>query len=207
MVASKIQSNAALVGVIDYCNQCDHLLALASPTPADPCDTWICESCGSLYIASAVQEQSRATRGARRAPFRKVMNAIHGQSRVRKAMVRPQDVQKVVACLARDPYVGREKRSQKRHRVAAPVTVTAVDPEFRIAADPIRTVMSSVSAGGAAVVLDTSVVAPFLLLDFAPCGADLAPALLRVTRVQQLRASFEVAGAFLSRIDPQSSAL
>ena len=208
MVASTIRSKVALVGVIDHCSQCHHALALAAPTPAASSSTWLCENCGGVYLASSVQQQSRAALGARQVPYSMVIKAMQSHIRLRSASVRQQDVQRLIECLEHQlQYVGPEKRTQQRHRVAAPINVISLDSDFRIAADPLRTIMTSVSAGGAAFVRDTSIVEPFLLLDFSPSVPNLAPAILRVTRVQQLRATYEIAGAFLSRIALESPPL
>jgi hypothetical protein len=111
-----------------------------------------------------------------------------------------KDVKQLVKCLATHNFHGQEARKQKRHATAAPVTVVPLGADLRVVGQPTRTVTVNISSGGAAIVFPRLITEPYLVLDFAACGVELLPVILKIKRTRRLAMAFEIGGEFLSRI-------
>lgn len=201
MLTRNIQIRVGEPTAIDRCSECANPFALQTPVAAPLVSTWVCEQCGSVYLAESLAGGNAPHEtGARIAPYSLVLQSISSHAQGQRPAIRTRDVERLIQCLTTKAYTGPEKRVQTRYRVAAPVDVIPLSHDFRISGNPVRTVLSNVSCGGAAFVSATRVADRHLLMDFSAAGANLQPAVLQVNRVQPLRAAFVVAGRFLSRV-------
>jgi predicted RNA-binding Zn-ribbon protein involved in translation (DUF1610 family) len=186
---------------IDRCSSCATRIALRSPLPDSPASAWLCRRCGSVYFARCQEKDGQPfSAGTRLVSYYEVMKAINTTIDTRASSIPQKDVQRLVQSLSARPYNGREARRQKRHPVAAPVTVVPLGADFRVSGAPARVMTLNVSSGGCALVHSRRIVEPYLAIDFSTCGIDILPAVLKVIRVRTLAAAFEVAGQFQSRI-------
>jgi hypothetical protein len=186
---------------IDRCSSCSTKIALRPPTSDSPASAWLCRRCGSVYFARSQEKDGKPfSAGTRVVSYFEVMKAINVHLEGRVTPLPEKDVQRLVQCLAAKSFSGREARRQKRHPVAAPITLVPLSPDYRVAGQPARVMSINVSAGGIALVHSRRIVEPFLAIDFSASGVDLLPAILQVTRVRTLATAYEVAGRFVSRI-------
>jgi hypothetical protein len=186
---------------IDRCSSCGSRIALRSPTTESPASAWLCRRCGSVFFARAQERDGQPfSAGTRLVSYFEVMKAINVHIDGRTSPVAPKDVQRLVQCLAAKSFNGREGRKQKRHPVAAPVTVVPLGADLRVAGQPARVMTINISGGGAALVHARRIIEPYLAIDFGASGVELLPVVLQVTRVRALASAFEVAGKFLCRI-------
>jgi hypothetical protein len=188
---------------LEQCSECNQSLALLTPLAAPMVAPWVCDQCGAAYLADrATEEGSAHEPGARQVPFELLMQSISGRLEEKTVAIRAKDVERLIQCLSGRAYTGEEKRNQTRYRVAAPIVVVPLAGNFRIAGKPVRTVLTSVSCGGAAFMSATRIADRFVLVDFSTAGVDLLPAVMQVSRIQPLQHAFTVAGQFLSRVRP-----
>ena len=186
---------------IDRCSSFGTRIALRSPTTDSPASAWLCRRCGSVYFARCQEKDGQPfSAGTRLVSYFEVMKAINVHIEGRSSPIPQKDVQRLVQCLATKSFNGREGRKQKRHPVAAPVTVVPLGADLRVAGQPARVMTTNISGGGAALVHARRITEPYLALDFAASGVDLLPVILQVTRVRPLATAFEVAGKFMCRI-------
>jgi predicted RNA-binding Zn-ribbon protein involved in translation (DUF1610 family) len=186
---------------IDRCSSCGTRIALRSPTTDSPASAWLCRRCGSVFFARCQEKDGQPfSAGTRLVSYFEVMKAINVHIDRGASSIPQKDVQRLVQCLATKTFNGREGRKQKRHPVAAPVTVVPLGADLRVAGQPARVMTINISSGGVALVHARRIVEPYLAIDFSASGVDLLPVILQVKRVRTLASAFEVAGKFLCRI-------
>ena len=201
MASDASTESAAGAFTIDRCSSCATKISLRSPTSDSPASAWLCRRCGSVYFARCQEKDGKPfSAGTRLVSYYEVMKAINVHIEGRLNPVSQKDVQRLVQCLAARTFNGREVRQQKRHPVAAPVTVVPLGADLRVVGQAARVMTINISGGGAALVHSRRIVEPYLAIDFAASGVDLLPVVLQVSRVRALAAAFEVAGRFVSRI-------
>jgi len=187
--------------VIDRCGSCGTSIALLAPTANSPASAWLCRRCGSVYFARCQEKDGKPfCPVTRRVSYCEVMKAIYIHLEGDACPILREDVQRSLEQSAARPFYGREARKQKRYPAAALVTAVPLGADFRVAAQPARIMTINLSGGGAAVLHSRRIHTPYLAIDFSASGIELLPAILQVTRVRTLPASYEIAGKFVSRI-------
>lgn len=203
MLIGDVQLSRSERTVLDRCSECAQPLALQTPLAAPMVSAWVCDQCGAAYLADRPAEDDCSHEvGARQVPYELVMQSISAHFQGQATAIRPKDVERLIQCLSARTYTGDEKRNQVRYRVTAPIIVVPLAGNFRIAGKPVRTVLTSVSCGGAAFMSATRIADRYVLVDFSAAGVDLLPAVMQVSRIQPLQNAFTVAGQFLSRVRP-----
>jgi hypothetical protein len=189
------------LGNINHCSKCSVGILLQAPTSSSPASAWLCRRCGSCYFARCQDSDGvEPAAGVRPVSYYEVMKAIYVHMDGDSCPVLHEHAHKAARSIVGPPYKGPEARKQKRYPCPAQVTVVPLGEDFRIAAQPARTMTTNLSGGGVAMVHSRAIKQPYLAIDFAASGINLLPAIVEITRVRQMPGAWEIAGKFISRI-------
>ncbi|WP_428306656.1 hypothetical protein [Lacipirellula sp.] len=188
---------------IERCGSCSTPVMLRRPSVSAPASPWLCRRCGSVFFARPQEKDGKLLRGvAKPICYHEVMRELNVHLGAGAQTASKRDVMRLVECFANRKFMGTDTRAQRRHIVAAPVTVIPLSGDLRITAPAERVLTLNVSGGGAALFHTRRIPQPYLAIDFTYAGVNLLPVVLETTRVRQVANSYEIAGRFVCRITP-----
>jgi hypothetical protein len=187
------------IRIIDRCGKCGKNIALHPPSLTGAAAIWRCKACGAIYFGS--DDGHGESPGLERDESNGIDRFIAtAKTEPENDQLLPEYIQRIASSLSSDDHPGAERRRHKRYPIMVPVAALFLARDFRVYGDPVKMTTANISSGGAALIHSRFVDANYLALDFSIAGVDLAPAVLKILRVQSHGVVYEVAGEFNSRL-------
>jgi predicted RNA-binding Zn-ribbon protein involved in translation (DUF1610 family) len=179
---------------VERCSSCLANITLRPPAPEYKASAWRCTKCGAIYFCADESDECFGIERIDPNSFDPFLVGADSHS------IPPENIKRLVKSVApgKSPHI--DLRKHKRHPITVPVVAVPLAADFRVSGEPMKMTTLNVSLGGAALIHTRVIDAPYLAIDFSAAGIELMQVVLKVLRVRNVGAVYEVAGEFISQL-------
>jgi hypothetical protein len=181
---------------VERCSSCRANIMLRPPTIDSKASAWRCKKCSAIYFC-ADDDEGEESFGIERIDPKSYDPFLVGAD---VHFIPPENVKRLVKAATPNTFARIDLRKHKRHPITVPVIAVPLAADFRVSGEPMKMTTLNVSLGGAALLHTRVVDVPYLAIDFSAAGIELMQVVLRVLRVRNVGAVYEVAGEFVSQL-------
>ena len=186
---------------IEQCGSCQARLALRLPSLRAPASPWLCRGCSAAFIAAPQLRDGRPfIAGIRPGCYYDIIQS--DRRHVGESIATGDELAQLNECFNTLVHEGPDSRQHPRYSLAKRVRALPLTDDLRVVGQPFNALTVNVSTGGIAILQACAPSHPYLAIDFSGTARTLPPVLLKQLRVRPIGPAYEVAGEFMSRIEP-----